>query len=76
MAEKKGHLYIFGWIDRNDSYKDFFVIDFRKGKPIDYCSSDKIYNLRYSKILNLYTQKCRRIEEVFKDVKNVVKLNK
>ena len=75
MSQKRGHLYIFGWIDRKkDSYKDFFLIDFVKGNPRNYCSSDTKFNLKYGKILGLYNQKCERIEDLFKGVKNVVKL--
>ena len=75
ISQKQNHLYAFGWIDRKkDSYKDFFMIDFVRGKPVDFCSSDTIHNLRYSKILGLYHQKCERVEKRFKDVKNVIKL--
>jgi len=73
---RRGHLFAFGWIDREkDSYKDFFIIDFARGKPVDYCSSNTIYNLKYSKILGLYSQKCERIEDIFKGVRNSIKLN-
>ena len=76
ISQKQGHVYAFGWIDRDkDSYKDFFLIDFARGKPVDYCSSDSVYNLEYGKILgNLYSQQCKRIEEYFKDVKNKIKI--
>ena len=52
-----------------------FIIDFARGKPVDYCSSNTIYNLKYSKILGLYSQKCERIEDIFKGVRNSIKLN-
>ena len=75
ISQRQEHLYVFGWIDREkDKYKDFFLIDFVRGKPVDYCSSDTIYNLEYSKILGLFNQKCERVENCFKNVKNVVKL--
>ncbi|MFA5013920.1 MAG: hypothetical protein WC549_00065 [Actinomycetota bacterium] len=74
MNEKKGHLYVFGWIDRNDTYKDFFLIDFIDGEPVDYCSSNVLYNHPYRDILGLYTEQCKRIEAILPDVKNAVKL--
>jgi len=77
VSQKQGHLYVFGWIGRKkDSYKDFFAIDFKRGKPVDFCSSDTIYNLKYARILGLYSQKCWRVENYFEDVKNVCKLEK
>jgi len=74
ISQKRGHLYAFGWIDRKDSYKDFFLIDFIRGKPVDFCSSDIINNMEYAKILGVYQQRCERVEDNFKDVKNKVKL--
>jgi len=76
VSQKRGHLYIFGWIDRKDSYKDFFMIDFVRGRPVDFCSSDTKYNLEYSRILGVYHQKCWRVEHKFKEVKNAIKSKK
>jgi hypothetical protein len=76
INEKKDHLYAFGWIDRlEDAYKDFFLIDFIDGNPVDYCSSNIKYNDPYRRILGLYTEQCKRIEKYLPDVENVVKLN-
>ena len=74
ISQKQGHIYAFGWIDREDSYKDFFMIDFVKGEPVSYCSSDSKYNFKYSKILGLFFQKCLRVEDSFKGVKNVCQI--
>jgi len=76
INEKKGHYYAFGWIDRpEDAYKDFFLIDFVDGNPVDYCSSNVPFNSPYREILGLYTEQCKRIEQCLPDVKNVIKLN-
>jgi len=76
ISQKVGHIYAFGWIDREDEYKDFIVIDFVNGEPVDYVSSDIKYNLEHRRILGLFTQKCQRIEKCFPDVKNSIKLER
>ena len=75
ISQKRGHTYVFGWIDREDNYKDFFLVDFVRGEPVDYCTSNakNLLALRYSKILGLYHQKCWRVEESLKGVKNAIK---
>jgi hypothetical protein len=76
MNQKKGHAYVFGWMEKDEHSKDFFIIDFVDGDPVDYCSSNISHNVLYCNLLGLYTEPCKRIEAIFPDVQSVVKLEK
>ena len=72
-----GHYFtFFGWIKREDSYKDFVVIDFYFGEDgkteISYSRSSKKYSKQISGILNCSHSDCRRVEH-FCDIDNVIK---
>lgn len=68
----------FGWIQREDAYKDFMIIDFDKsGDLVYYMTSSKRYSLPLYKIINGTGRghtKCRRVEHAFR-IKNSIKLS-
>ena len=70
----------FGWIDRDDSYKDFVVLDIeldkiRKGLLIGFSTSSKKYSKRIADILRCGHLDCIRIEH-FCDLGNIIKEKK
>lgn len=70
----------YGWIDRNDSYKDFVVLTlvFEKSEvTISYITSSVRYTRDIAKILNMQVHEdCRRVEELYPSIPNLVKLFK
>ena len=75
-----GYAYsIYGWIEREDSYKDFLVLEFSKKeqKIIHWISSSVIYDNKITSILgnrnNLDNVECERVEKYI-DLPNVIKL--
>lgn len=64
----------YGWIDRNDNYKDFVVLDFIEGQ-ISYSTSSDKYSKKIADILNQEHSPCQRVE-YFCDIKNMIKLEK
>lgn len=67
------NLVFLGWIDREDNYKDFVVLDFSV-RPIWFVTSSKKYSKKIGELLEHRSHsECKRIEHDF-DVKNVIKL--
>ena len=67
------NLIFFGWIDREDSYKDFVVLDFSV-RPVWFATSSKEYSEKIGEILEHRSHSdCNRIEYSF-DIENVIKL--
>lgn len=67
-------LSVFGWIEREDEYKDFVILDFI-GEEITFATSSKKYSEKIAGLLNQEHSDCQRVED-FLDIDNVVKLNK
>lgn len=67
--------FVFGWIEREDSYKDFVVVEFVNGNPVMFVTSSKKYSKKISKLLYLEVshEKCKRVEDYFL-IKNSIKL--
>lgn len=59
--------YHYGWIDRDDEYKDFLLIQFARDFPIFWISSSVKYHNDIGKILDhLNTDiKCKKIKDHF-----------
>ena len=67
----------YGWIDREDSYKDFVVISFYGINDIGYITSSVKYDEKVGTLLGIADDErhpCKRIEHQFK-LKNCIKLN-
>lgn len=80
-TESGNNLNLYGWIDREDAYKDFVLVTYEALPETNeyrlsaYTSSAK-HSLAISEILFKNTNShadCKRIEDVF-DIKNVIKL--
>ncbi len=74
---ESNHYTFFGWIDREDSYKDFLVLNIeldkiRKNILISFSTSSKKHSKRIAKILRCGHLNCNRIE-YFCDLDNVIK---
>jgi len=81
-TEAGDNLNLYGWIEREDSYKDFVLVTYQaitgtqEYKLSAYTSSAK-YSHKISELLFDDTTShtdCKRIENVFNDVKNVIRL--
>lgn len=68
---------VFGWIDREDSYKDFVVLEFDTNKQLLYfiATSSAKYSKKISEILGSKHFPCERVESTF-EVDNVCKKKK
>lgn len=72
---------MYGWIDREDDYKDFVLLEFNLNKKEVYfvaTSSDK-YSEQIAEILNSSHSDCIRVEDnfyVFNSIKNDTKKTK
>lgn len=67
-------LTVFGWIDREDQYKDFLVLLFNNGRLEKFVTSSAKLSKEFSSRVSFNHAPCRRVEEVVKNVK-MVKLN-
>lgn len=81
-TEAENDLNIYGWIKRGDSYKDFVLLTYQSINDTNqyrlsaYTSSSK-YSHKISELLFENTEShvdCKRVENVFGDIKNVIKL--
>jgi len=68
----EGDLTFFGWIDREDSYKDFLVLNFFSDGGISFSTSSAERTKEIADILNLEHSSCTRVE-YFCDLDNVIK---
>ena len=68
---------VFGWIDREDSYKDFVDLEFNlKTSQVFFIStSSKKYSEEISKILGSSHVDCNRVEDGFK-INNSISLSR
>ena len=64
-------LTFFGWINREDKYKDFVVLDFY-GKEISFATSSKKFSSEIADILHQEHSECKRVE-YFTSIENVIK---
>lgn len=73
------HTTIFGWIERDDEYKDFIVLYFIGGFLDSYMTSSSFYSLPIYKMINGGSAKghvnCQRVEGRF-NVNNSIKLRR
>lgn len=70
---------VYGWINRDDSYKDFVVLDLIFGaspKAILIATSSAKYSKRIAEYLELQHNDCLRVETLGLDVPNIVKEKK
>lgn len=68
----------YGWIDRDDQYKDFVALFF-ENCTVWYLSSSAKYTHQIGISLGMSDDShadCKRIEHLFPDIKNVIKLKK
>ncbi len=74
----KTNLEFFGWIDREDEYKDFMVLMFEMdnetAKPTSFTTSSAKYSPDFSKRLSWGHDDCQRVEDLFLDGVKVVKI--
>ncbi|MCF8070049.1 MAG: hypothetical protein K9L30_15820 [Desulfobacterales bacterium] len=68
--EFEGGKSFFGWIERDDNYKDFILLDF-VGKEIGFATSSKKFSKKIARILNQEHSDCKRVE-YFCDIPNVI----
>ena len=68
---------IFGWIDREDSYKDFVDLEFdlNEGKVYFISTSSKKYSKKIAEIIGSRHFPCCRVEDIFK-IENSISLSK
>ena len=74
--EENRVLHVFGWIKREDSYKDFVSLEFDvvNQKVFFIATSSKKYSKRIAEILGCSDHAdCQRIEDFFK-IENMIKL--
>lgn len=78
-TDGEDQLHFYGWISRPDLYKDFILITFYLDtKEIWYTTSSAEYDARIYKILEIPEEeltKCQRVEHLFSDLSNVIRLN-
>ena len=70
---------MYGWIEREDSYKDFIFVTFYWDGYFTYWTSSAKYSEIFHERIQGSTEghtDCERIEEWFPDIKNVVRLKK
>jgi len=71
-------LNFYGWIKRNDSYKDFIALTiFKKDFDIEYITSSAKWDKEICRILKVPIKEqltCKRVEHYF-DIKNSIHLN-
>lgn len=74
--ELGGHLIaVFGWIDREDQYKDFVLLEINvdRAEVVAYYTSSAEYTEKIGEILNMDHSACKRVED-YLDVENAVML--
>ncbi len=64
---------LFGWVDRNDSYKDYVELTVIKGVPQSISTSSAKYSAEFSNRLDFTHSDCLRVEDYF-NVPNVIKI--
>lgn len=72
--ESLGNYWFFGWIEREDQYKDFCVLEFSSFNPISFSSSSAKYSAEFAHRLNLPHNDCMRVEFRFGNEVKSVKL--
>ncbi|MFH1365512.1 MAG: hypothetical protein ABIH28_02935 [archaeon] len=70
---KGDNLTFYGWIDREDNYKDFVFIEFNEGEYITHGTSSSKYSKKIAEILGKEHSDCIRIED-FCNIPNMIKL--
>ncbi len=70
-----GYCTFSGWIDRDDQYKDFMVLDFDSGVVAEYCTSSAKLSAEFAARLDFSHDDCIRVEADF-DIENMVRLGK
>jgi hypothetical protein len=55
----------FGWIDREDSYKDFVLIRFYNSIPNYFATSSAKYSKKIAKILGFIHTDCKKVEDFY-----------
>lgn len=82
LTRFKDEINAFGWIERNDNYKDFVVLSQLKDGGFWFITSSKNFSSLIHEIVfkrDSYSIKhnpCERVEDVFKEIDNCVKLKK
>ena len=70
-------LNFYGWIKRNDAYKDFIALTiFKQDFSIEYITSSAKWDKEICRILKVPLKEqltCKRVEHYF-DIKNVIKI--
>lgn len=64
---------IFGWLERDDSYKDYVELSVVDGEPESISTSSARYSAEFSNRLGFTHNDCLRVEDYF-DISNVVTL--
>lgn len=74
-AETENIKAYYGWIDREDKYKDFVALFFEKGM-VWYLTSSAKYTHEINRRLGMDDSHadCQRIEDQFPKLKNIIKL--
>ena len=64
---------IYGWIDRDDQYKDFLVMEFEEGQATSFTTSSAKYSKDFSERLGWqeFHSDCKRVENIFQNVKSI-----
>ena len=69
-------LIFYGWIDRDDNYKDFIILNVNPDSFFHLTSSAK-YDKKIAKILKADNPKpCKRIEKLLPNLVNAIKLKR
>ena len=66
-----GFVWVFGWIAREDSYKDFAIIEFSKGTVSSVETSSAKYSKEFCERVDFVHVDCQRVEHTFKNVKSI-----
>lgn len=76
FVREKTYFLAYGWIDREDSYKDFMMLEFRGSVPQNFMTSSKKYSEEFHRRLGFANphNPCLRVEDMFPDLNNVIKL--
>lgn len=61
-AGEGGDYNVFGWIQRDDGWKDFLVLVVEDNQIVDFCTSSAKYSEDFSKRLNFSHYECERVK--------------
>lgn len=70
---------LYGWVDRDDSYKDFVIVQFYWDGDFTYYTSSAKYSAVWHERIHGTSEghsDCKRIEDWFPGIKNVVRLSR